>query len=674
MKKGFTLIELLAVIVILAIILLITMPVVLNVINEARKGAFEASARGLVKAAENEYMKNALSGTSEIVTYTFEDSVQTVEPGTYPDLSFSGKGPVDGYIRVYEDGSVELKFTDYVWYVEKEKDSIDIVILVYEGQSLEPTTGFYGFFTEDEGVNRPQLLSSMTPIKWEDNEWIETTANNDNWYNYQNQQWANARSADGSYWVWIPRFAYQIESGYHTNTAGDINIKFLRNYSNVAADETTVDNEPIYSGNGQENFIVHPAFNRNGQNLPGFWVAKFPASNAEHENYDQNEKNVAGLAYTHLVEGKEYFWGHSSWMGGYYLGVVEPLEEDYECNFYLNKRTTTSTDTYNRAYVICDVPYKYTHITNSNYANNEPIVEAPGWYYLYGVYQNIRSAGSQSTIVSHTNTTMNFSNVRATADAYWTEYNTTIPTDDLAMNANISIYNNDHEGFVQSIPNVSAWRGMTVKNAFDKIKAMETNPVYGWDSSESFNIHLMKNSQWGAIVYLAYSNYGKNAEVWSNPSNQYITGCAGNSVNATSVAGCPNAYDTANGMQASTTGNVYGIYDMSGGAYEVVMANFDDINLLGGFNDVIDVPDKYINRYTEYSSNFFGDAIYETSSAEVNNNSWYDNQSVFMDSEKPWLWRGGSHDSDNTGIFSFYQQIGGGRISNYSFRPIIVID
>ena len=29
------------------------------------------------------------------------------------------------------------------------------------------------------------------------------------------KRWANAKSADGSYWVWIPRYAYKIESCYH---------------------------------------------------------------------------------------------------------------------------------------------------------------------------------------------------------------------------------------------------------------------------------------------------------------------------------------------------------------------------------------------------------------------------------------------------------------------------
>ncbi len=51
-KKGFTLIELLAVIVILAIIALIATPIILNVIEEAKKNASKSSAYGYIEAAE----------------------------------------------------------------------------------------------------------------------------------------------------------------------------------------------------------------------------------------------------------------------------------------------------------------------------------------------------------------------------------------------------------------------------------------------------------------------------------------------------------------------------------------------------------------------------------------------------------------------------------------------
>ena len=52
MKKGFTLIELLAVIVILAIIALIAVPVILGVIDKAKKGAFKDSVLNAFNSVE----------------------------------------------------------------------------------------------------------------------------------------------------------------------------------------------------------------------------------------------------------------------------------------------------------------------------------------------------------------------------------------------------------------------------------------------------------------------------------------------------------------------------------------------------------------------------------------------------------------------------------------------
>ena len=56
--KGFTLIELLTVIIILAIILLISYPLISNVIESVKRGAFESSVRLIVKGAENEFARD----------------------------------------------------------------------------------------------------------------------------------------------------------------------------------------------------------------------------------------------------------------------------------------------------------------------------------------------------------------------------------------------------------------------------------------------------------------------------------------------------------------------------------------------------------------------------------------------------------------------------------------
>ena len=77
----------------------------------------------------------------------------------------------------------------------------------------------------------------------------------------------------------------------------------------------------------------------------------------------------------------------------------------------------------------------------------------------------------------------------------------------------------------------------------------------------------------GAVAYLTNSKYGRNGtEITINNSSDYITGNAGNSISAGSAAGTTNAYNTAAGQLASTTGNIYGIYDMSGGGYEYTAA------------------------------------------------------------------------------------------------------
>ena len=74
--------------------------------------------------------------------------------------------------------------------------------------------------------NTPVLYSnnkSLTPVKWNGETEVSTTANDSSWYNYSSRNWANAKTANGSYFVWIPRFAYRItyysDSNY-TNETG----------------------------------------------------------------------------------------------------------------------------------------------------------------------------------------------------------------------------------------------------------------------------------------------------------------------------------------------------------------------------------------------------------------------------------------------------------------------
>ena len=70
-------------------------------------------------------------------------------------------------------------------------------------------------------VNKPKLMTGMTAIKFneptgdekaKEGSTVKTTDTDAAWYDYDAKKWANAQTQDGSMWVWIPRFAYKVNS------------------------------------------------------------------------------------------------------------------------------------------------------------------------------------------------------------------------------------------------------------------------------------------------------------------------------------------------------------------------------------------------------------------------------------------------------------------------------
>ena len=150
-----------------------------------------------------------------------------------------------------------------------------------------------GSYNEDKGVNTPNLGSGMTAIKWNGSSWVETTGSDKDWYDYTAKKWANAKTSDGSMWVWIPRYAYNITSGYHSNTVGNIEIEFMKGLT----DETSTGRTSFQNASGQGNWNIHPAFNY-GQTVSGLWVAKFEASNSGGKI--KVEPGVSSWRYNHI--------------------------------------------------------------------------------------------------------------------------------------------------------------------------------------------------------------------------------------------------------------------------------------------------------------------------------------------------------------------------------------
>ena len=124
-KKGFTLIELLAVIVILAIIALIATPIVLNMINSARKSAAKSSAYGYIEAIEynNGFANTEQSGYTEINGTDLD-----VTSSTFNNLKLKGKKPTSGTVTIV-NGKVEsatLCVEGYtVKYIKNEVTDVD---------------------------------------------------------------------------------------------------------------------------------------------------------------------------------------------------------------------------------------------------------------------------------------------------------------------------------------------------------------------------------------------------------------------------------------------------------------------------------------------------------------------------------------------------------------------
>ena len=235
-------------------------------------------------------------------------------------------------------------------------------------------------------------------------------------------------------------------------------------------------------------------------------------------------------------------------------------------------------------------------------------------------------------------------------------------------------------------PNVTSLRSQTVSSFFFASRSMEqTGNSFGFVNSE-VDTHMSKNNEWGAIAYLTQSIYGRCTnrttctEIGKNNSSSFMAGYGAPAGSDSSVTN--GAYNTVLGKDASTTGTIYGIYDMSGGAHEYVMGVLADTNgnprsgysssTNSGFTGMlqdgttytgVSFPNgKYYNLYT--GSSYTGHALTETK-------NWYSDMASFVSSFNPWFVRGSYYNVGAIGgVFSFFN-IGGNSDGIISSRLVI---
>ena len=204
-------------------------------------------------------------------------------------------------------------------------------------------------------------------------------------------------------------------------------------------------------------------------------------------------------------------------------------------------------------------------------------------------------------------------------------------------------------------PNVSSWRSATISNYFTSIQ--NATGTYGISNADS---HMLKNMEWGAVAYLKQSKYGLGTtDIAVNTNSNLYTG-----------GGTSDAYKT--NVTQSTTGNIYGVYDMSGGAYEYVMGNMKNssnafYSSSAGFTTAPDA--KYYDSYKYDSSSSkthargkLGDATKETLVIfGRNTGGWYSDNADLPYYVYSWFVRGGNYDQGSkVGVFYFDDNKGGG--------------
>ncbi len=220
-------------------------------------------------------------------------------------------------------------------------------------------------------------------------------------------------------------------------------------------------------------------------------------------------------------------------------------------------------------------------------------------------------------------------------------------------------------------PNVYSWRNSTVSNMFKT----------AYNYNRDLDSHMMKNTEWGAVSYLSHSKYGINTEVRINNNSAYLTGYAATE-QASSIgeSGTDSTktlpYNTETGYKASTTGNVTGVYDMSGGSWEYVAGYMPSSYDASGFTSAeLNTYAKYLDIYpanstiNSYNNRILGDAtgemgpFYFYADKDGNkryHNNWYSDNSYFISSIYPWFDRGGfSYGSTLSGQFLFGRVTGG---------------
>lgn len=232
----------------------------------------------------------------------------------------------------------------------------------------------------------------------------------------------------------------------------------------------------------------------------------------------------------------------------------------------------------------------------------------------------------------------------------------------------------------------------------------KNNSLYNLKNIDS---HLVKLSEWSAMAYLTQSDYGNGNSkkinnyyiLEENDDNSQINRITGLSqeLDAEKIFFSDdklenmNYYNTKEGQKSSSTGNIYGIYDIAGGVNEYLAGYIKNGNKLieksgnsnGKYKFYNEESTRYITKYPynkdndmiktnfeEYmKGNYYGDSMKELSNNEMMSWRAYLNY-PFRD--HPFFCKAGSAFlNGNFGIFAI-SRTRGDISENYGFRVCLI--
>ena len=465
-------------------------------------------------------------------------------------------------------------------------------------------------------------MEGMTGIYWDkDGNEIEVTADNqDNWYDYSAQKWANAVTKDingnvTGYWVWIPRYAYKIETNRYTNTVGKISVKFLQGTSNKDENNSEISqNYPETTGGTMSAYVVHPSFtdgSANGKNnnfmngewdkeISGYWVAKYPAgfqANTITNNNGTLSTTISNSSDTVVYSNKNYTSYHANM-------TTNALSQNLTSSGYASQKLSYP--------VFKPLTYAYNMISTGD---------------TYTISKEIASASSFYGLNSTKTDSHQMKNSEWGAVAYLTQSSYGRNGTEISLN---NYYTTES----------SPWR--------TAITGMCTNGTSGSKSTTLGNAYNTTVGVKGSSTANVTGIYDLNGCVWERTAAYISNGNA-------SLSTYGNSY-------TNTTANTNGYQTLSTKWATVYPYNSSDSNT---------------NNYNSYSGKKsttygFGDAVLETSTTGSESTSWNGDYSSFPYTYRPFLLRSGDYShSSRAGSFAF-DFVNGDPRYTHGFRSVLV--